>query len=77
VHDGWLYMRVIDDGVGFDPKASKPGRRTLGLLGMRERVAALHGEMRLKSQAGQGCQLLVMLPLNSTVAEIRPLAVSP
>jgi signal transduction histidine kinase len=64
---------VTDDGVGFDPKAPT-SRRTFGLLGMRERVAALHGEMRLQSQAGQGCKLLVMLPLNNTAANTRPLA---
>ena len=76
VHDDWLYLRVTDDGVGFDPKAINSGRRTFGLLGMRERVAALHGEMRLQSQAGQGCKLLFMLPLNSTIAGIKPLDLS-
>lgn len=76
VHNDWLYLRVVDDGIGFDPSAHNTGRRTLGLLGMRERVAALHGEMRLKSQPGQGCTLLIMLPLNSTVADSKPMAVS-
>jgi len=76
VHDDWLHLRVTDDGVGFDPKAPT-SRRTFGLLGMRERVAALHGEMRLQSQAGQGCKLLVMLPLNNTAANTRPLAMKP
>ena len=75
VHDDWLYLRIVDDGVGFDPKAHT-SRRTFGLLGMRERVAALHGEMRLQSQAGEGCKLLFMLPLNSTTDDIRPMAVS-
>jgi signal transduction histidine kinase len=75
VHDNWLHLRVVDDGIGFDPKASN-SRRTFGLLGMRERVAALHGEMRLQSHAGQGCKLLVMLPLNSTSVHITTRAVS-
>ncbi len=75
VQDDWLYLRVVDDGVGFDPKADT-SRRTFGLLGMRERVAALHGEMRVQSQAGEGCKLLFMLPLNSTTDAIRPMAVS-
>jgi signal transduction histidine kinase len=77
VHDDWLYLRVTDDGVGFDPKAINAGRRTFGLLGMRERVAALHGEMRLQSQAGQGCKLLFMLPLSRTAADFKPLDLSP
>jgi signal transduction histidine kinase len=77
VHDDWLYLRVIDDGVGFDPTANKPGRRTFGLLSMRERVAALHGDMRIRSQPGQGCKLLFMLPLNSAAADNRTVAVCP
>jgi signal transduction histidine kinase len=72
VHDDWLHLRVIDDGIGFDPTVHNTNRRTFGLLGMRERVAALHGEMRLQSQTGQGCKLLVMLPLNRTAANTRP-----
>jgi len=76
VHEDWLYLRVVDDGIGFDPKASHTGRRTFGLLGMRERVAALHGEMRLQSQAGQGCKIVFMLPLNSTAADFKPLIAS-
>jgi two-component system sensor histidine kinase DegS len=64
---------VIDDGVGFTASATPTGRRTFGLLGMRERVSALHGEMRMQSQVGQGCKLLVKLPLNSAAANIKPL----
>ena len=63
VIDGWLSLRVIDDGIGFDAQANNR-KRTFGLLGMRERVAALGGEMRLQSQPGQGSKLLVWLPLN-------------
>ena len=71
VHDGWLHLRVVDDGIGFDPDAPT-SRRTFGLLGMRERVAALDGDMRLQSQLGQGCKLLVVLPLKSTPASTPP-----
>ncbi len=74
IHDDWLHLRVVDDGVGFDPTVHNSNRRTFGLLGMRERVAALHGEMRLQSQAGQGCKLLVMLPLNRMATDNRPQA---
>lgn len=71
VHDDWLHLRVVDDGIGFDP-AAQTSRRTFGLLGMRERVAALDGDMRLQSQVGLGCKLLAVLPLNSTAANIQP-----
>jgi glucose-6-phosphate-specific signal transduction histidine kinase len=39
---------------------------------IRERVAALNGDMRLQSQLGQGCKLLVVLPLKSTPASTPP-----
>jgi signal transduction histidine kinase len=72
VHADWLHLRVVDDGVGFDPLANPDpsSRRTFGLLGMRERIAALHGNMRLRSQTGQGCKLLVLLPLNSAAVHV-------
>jgi signal transduction histidine kinase len=73
VQDDWLFLEVVDDGVGFDLNAPT-ARRTFGLLGMRERVAALKGDIRIQSQPGQGCKLQVMLPLNSAAAHIRPLA---
>lgn len=71
VVDGWLHLWVIDDGVGFDPQ-TKTSSRTYGLLGMRERVAALGGELRVKSQAGQGCKLLALLPLGGMAIDITP-----
>ena len=64
VHDDCLHLRVSDDGIGFDP-AAPTSRHTFGLLGMRERVAALNGEMRLQSQVGLGCKLLVVLPAHA------------
>jgi signal transduction histidine kinase len=68
VVDGWLHLWVVDDGVGFDPQ-TKPRNRTYGLLGMHERVAALGGELRLKSQTGQGCKLLFLLHMSGTATE--------
>lgn len=69
VVDDWLHLWVVDDGVGFDPQ-SKTRNRTYGLLGMHERVAALGGELRLRSQPGQGCKLLFLLPMSGTATEV-------
>lgn len=54
-----LYLRIHDDGRGFDPSASSGG---LGLLGIRERVGMLGGEFAVKSAPGQGTTLLVKVP---------------
>jgi PAS domain S-box-containing protein len=50
---GQLKLRVIDDGVGFDP-ASTPDLGHVGLLEMRERVRAVGGELRIKSEPSRG-----------------------
>lgn len=55
---------VSDNGVGFDPAATVqsalPG---LGLLGIRERLSALGGKLRIQSAEGQGTRLEITAPL--------------
>lgn len=48
-----LRLEVADDGRGFGPEAAA-GRRSLGVLGMRERARALGGTLRVQSEPGQG-----------------------
>jgi signal transduction histidine kinase len=54
--DRYLYLRIADDGCGFDPTAHSGG---LGLLGVRERVGMFGGECEVSSTVGQGTVLLV------------------
>jgi len=60
--DGALVLRIEDDGVGFDVKNVRPG---IGLLGMRERMAASGGEFSLVSTPGKGTQIFAKLPLGN------------
>ena len=53
-------VSVRDDGIGFDALA--PARSAYGLLGMRFRVEAEGGTLRVRSSAGQGTHLRVWLP---------------
>jgi signal transduction histidine kinase len=46
-----LILQIQDDGCGFDEQTVQPG---LGLRSMRERLANLGGDFRLKSAPGQG-----------------------
>jgi signal transduction histidine kinase len=57
--DGQVRIEVRDDGKGFDPSAG-PGR---GLLGMRERVEMLGGELEVDSHPGEGTRIATALPL--------------
>jgi two-component system sensor histidine kinase UhpB len=65
--EGLLELVVRDDGEGFDvprtlERAASSGN--LGLIGMRERVEILGGQLEINSQSGQGTRIHVRLPLS-------------
>ncbi|HEY4144365.1 sensor histidine kinase [Pinirhizobacter sp.] len=55
---------VTDDGIGMAPEVMQAGGRTghWGLVGMRERVAQLHGQFRIDSVQGKGTAAHVSIP---------------
>jgi len=58
-----LQLRVRDNGCGFNPDGpdgEKAGH--FGLAGIRERAKSLAGNVSLKSQPGQGTEIIVRLP---------------
>ena len=57
-----LRIAVEDDGQGFDPAVSSEG---IGIIGMRERVYALHGTMAVRSAPQRGTTVEIALPLTS------------
>ena len=57
---GQVTVSVRDDGVGFD--AAVPTHSAFGLLGMRFRVEAEGGSLRVRSQPGLGTNIEVTLP---------------
>jgi signal transduction histidine kinase len=61
--DGGLQLAVTDDGVGFNPAASR-GRPSVGHASMRERVHLLGGELEIESAPGRGTVILAWVPLN-------------
>jgi len=56
-------LTVQDDGCGFDP-LSVPGPQQghFGLLGMRERMQVLGGELRVESRLGEGTVIRASIP---------------
>lgn len=60
-----LVCSVRDDGVGFDLAEQTGGGRGLGLMEIKERVAALGGVMHLDSRQNHGTDLTVEIPLES------------
>jgi PAS domain S-box-containing protein/LPXTG-motif cell wall-anchored protein len=54
-----IYLRITDDGKGFDVKVKK---NTLGLIGLRERAVSINGKLSVESQAGKGTTVLAVIP---------------
>jgi len=50
---------VLDDGCGFDPSHTGKG---YGLLGIKERVQAMDGQLTVRSAPGDGTAIVVTLP---------------
>ncbi|MBU9721740.1 MULTISPECIES: sensor histidine kinase [Bacillaceae] len=53
---------IKDDGRGFDPEVKKEG--SFGLMGMRERVNMLDGQLTIDSKPGRGTLLMVQIPIS-------------
>jgi signal transduction histidine kinase len=62
--NGSIQCFIEDDGAGFDvePVMERTAVEGLGLLGMRERVAALGGAFEIQSSRGKGTKIIVTLP---------------
>jgi signal transduction histidine kinase len=68
VADGQARLSVEDDGIGFS-RPGNPSGRSFGLLGMRERIAALGGKVRIRSRQGKGTSIGIVLPLSRAYSQ--------
>jgi PAS domain S-box-containing protein len=59
-----ILLKIQDDGKGFDFRQTG-GKKTLGLLGMKERTLMMGGNFDIESRAGQGTTLIVTVPLHT------------
>jgi len=54
-----LDLTVLDDGIGFDPSLKGTG---FGLLGIRERILSLSGQIHVHSSPNQGTRISITVP---------------
>ncbi|MHB1125696.1 MAG: sensor histidine kinase [Bacillota bacterium] len=59
-----LQVEVRDNGVGFDVTKFTDSTQRWGIVGMKERIDMLHGEVAIKTEPGAGTCLSVILPLD-------------
>jgi signal transduction histidine kinase len=62
-----LTLVIEDDGVGFSVQRGR-GRHGLGLVGMKERIQELSGNVRIESSPGKGTRILAIIPVQEEVA---------
>lgn len=58
---GDINIVVKDDGIGFDKENRK--EQSFGIIGMRERIELLEGQMQIHSVIGKGTTVLFKIPL--------------
>jgi signal transduction histidine kinase len=57
--DGYVRLRVEDDGQGFEPDAaSQKEAQTWGLKIMRERIESIGGKVQIESEPGEGTRVV-------------------
>ena len=56
-------LSIVDDGKGFD-KHQVESKRTLGILGMKERTSMIGGTYKITSELGKGTAVEVSISVN-------------
>lgn len=62
LEDGNLILTITDNGVGFDTE-QLAHKKTLGIIGMRERAVMIGGQFKIMSKPNNGTTVLVTIPL--------------
>lgn len=68
IEDGCIVLRIKDDGKGFDIEAAGQ-KKTLGILGMKERSLMMGGRYVVESSPGSGTSITVIIPLEQNIIE--------
>ena len=63
-YENCLVVEINDDGIGF-AEESNSSRTRYGILGMKERASALHGDVHIESAHGKGTTVRVTIPVGS------------
>ncbi len=64
-----ILLRVIDDGVGFDPELQQKKAGSYGLMNIRERITGVGGTLKIISFKNQGTSIEIKIPLLKEVPD--------
>ncbi len=62
ITNNYIFIVIKDNGKGFDTNVKK--ENTFGLIGMKERVDLLEGNLEIRSKIGAGTVVLIQIPLD-------------
>lgn len=65
--DGQIVLSIKDDGLGFE-KEKAAGKKTLGILGMKERSFMMGGSYQINSIPGEGVLVVVSVPYEKSIS---------
>ena len=57
-----ITLFIEDNGIGFNEQAIK-NKKTLGLLGMKERIELINGKYEINGNSGKGTSVIITVPL--------------
>jgi two-component system, chemotaxis family, CheB/CheR fusion protein len=64
--DGFLFIKVADEGRGFDPAALESGlKEGFGLFAIQSRLELVGGRMEMLSKPAEGTRITVHVPLSA------------
>lgn len=64
-----ININIIDDGIGFDVQRIDHLYGHYGLLGITERVEAIHGRIKIESKRKSGTNLTIIIPIERGISE--------
>jgi signal transduction histidine kinase len=70
--EAWVYIRISDDGEGFDPdnlKAQENNGFGSGIKNMRNRAQLIGATFKIESNPGKGTIIFLQLPLHLKTSE--------
>lgn len=70
--EGWICLRVVDAGIGFDPErvAGATSDSGFGLFSIRERLPHVGGMIDIHSAPGKGTMVRVILPCPTAGSQV-------
>ena len=63
----WVVVTICDDGHGMDVGTALSKADSFGLLGMRERIEGLGGDMLIESEINKGTRVIASIPTGQTI----------